>query len=419
MPQFLEAILGANDFLVPFFLGALVGWIAEFLLDWNWWGRRQKRFGDRIALLEGDLEKERSIRAGMQQSVDNADQRARQLEDDLEDARHSIGTRDAELDEMRGQVESSDIHMRQSSATEQANDTLRERLDSAETRIRTLEQEKEQLQAHLDRQQSDADVSVANYNALQATLADRENQIGLLTNERDTMRNQLADNEEKMAGFTTMGSGDYTDSGEVVELRTQLNDAESEIARLRDQLTNAPQQTTDIDLKSRLDAAENDLLNEHNKVVAAEVKLQNMADKLTDERMRSEGLNRRVVDLEAQLGSRSKPSTGTVATAGAAALGGTAAGRVVRNEPKPKPKPEPKAKSTPKPKTSAKPDDLTKINGIGKVFAKRLNQAGVMSFHQLAALDGEEIKKLVQAQEWQAVDADAWIAEASKFAGEA
>lgn len=41
----------------------------------------------------------------------------------------------------------------------------------------------------------------------------------------------------------------------------------------------------------------------------------------------------------------------------------------------------------------ANPDDLTKIKGIGPVIAKRLNQAGIYTFEQLADLTLDEFEE--------------------------
>jgi predicted flap endonuclease-1-like 5' DNA nuclease len=58
------------------------------------------------------------------------------------------------------------------------------------------------------------------------------------------------------------------------------------------------------------------------------------------------------------------------------------------------------------------PDDLVDINGIGPVFAKRLNEAGITTFAQLAALTPEKAREITGVKEWQPNDPAAWIAEA-------
>jgi predicted flap endonuclease-1-like 5' DNA nuclease len=61
-------------------------------------------------------------------------------------------------------------------------------------------------------------------------------------------------------------------------------------------------------------------------------------------------------------------------------------------------------------------DRLQQINGIGQVFAKRLNDAGIYTFAQLSELSIERLREIIQPQEWQAVDFASWIAQARTLA---
>ena len=62
-------------------------------------------------------------------------------------------------------------------------------------------------------------------------------------------------------------------------------------------------------------------------------------------------------------------------------------------------------------------DRLQKIHGIGDVFTRRFNEAGVYSFAQLAALTPEQARDIIKPEEWQAIEPEVWIAEARQFAG--
>ena len=61
-------------------------------------------------------------------------------------------------------------------------------------------------------------------------------------------------------------------------------------------------------------------------------------------------------------------------------------------------------------------DDLTKVNGIGPAFAKRLNAANISTFAQLAAQSPEKIHEIIKPQSWQKIEPEAWVAEAKTFA---
>lgn len=63
-------------------------------------------------------------------------------------------------------------------------------------------------------------------------------------------------------------------------------------------------------------------------------------------------------------------------------------------------------------------DDLTHINGIGATYAKRLREAGIKTFAQLAARDVAELRQIAQIKEWQVADPADWIAEAEALINE-
>jgi len=62
-----------------------------------------------------------------------------------------------------------------------------------------------------------------------------------------------------------------------------------------------------------------------------------------------------------------------------------------------------------------KADQLEDINGIGPVFARRLNEAGIHTFVDLAAQSPERIKEIISPKNWQAIDPESWIAQAGQL----
>jgi predicted flap endonuclease-1-like 5' DNA nuclease len=56
-------------------------------------------------------------------------------------------------------------------------------------------------------------------------------------------------------------------------------------------------------------------------------------------------------------------------------------------------------------------DDLTTISGIGPTFARRLNEAGVSTYGQLASLSPQEVVTITHVAEWQGDPVD-WISQA-------
>lgn len=60
-------------------------------------------------------------------------------------------------------------------------------------------------------------------------------------------------------------------------------------------------------------------------------------------------------------------------------------------------------------------DKLEDIKGIGPVFARRLNNAGIKTFEELVKVPTGELEKIVEAKTWQDINPEQWIWEAKQF----
>jgi len=61
-------------------------------------------------------------------------------------------------------------------------------------------------------------------------------------------------------------------------------------------------------------------------------------------------------------------------------------------------------------------DYLQEIAGIGQVFARRLNDAGIYTFAQVSESSVERLREIIQPQEWQSVEFASWITQARALA---
>lgn len=59
-------------------------------------------------------------------------------------------------------------------------------------------------------------------------------------------------------------------------------------------------------------------------------------------------------------------------------------------------------------------DDLTQIQGVGAVFARRLKEAGINTFAQLAAQTPAQLEAICQAPAWRKPDYQSWIYQAQQ-----
>jgi predicted flap endonuclease-1-like 5' DNA nuclease len=58
-------------------------------------------------------------------------------------------------------------------------------------------------------------------------------------------------------------------------------------------------------------------------------------------------------------------------------------------------------------------DRLEEIRGIGPATARRLNEAGIYTYHQLGQLTSEDLQDITGATRWNPIE---WITEARKLA---
>ncbi|MEM7113285.1 MAG: helix-hairpin-helix domain-containing protein [Chloroflexota bacterium] len=61
-------------------------------------------------------------------------------------------------------------------------------------------------------------------------------------------------------------------------------------------------------------------------------------------------------------------------------------------------------------------DRLEKLNGVGKVYAQKLNDAGIFTFGQVAQETADRLREIISPESWQTIEPDAWIAEAAQMA---
>jgi len=61
-------------------------------------------------------------------------------------------------------------------------------------------------------------------------------------------------------------------------------------------------------------------------------------------------------------------------------------------------------------------DRLQDVEGIGQVYLRKLNDAGIYTFAELAEVSIDRLTEIINPQEWQSLDFDGWIRQARTFA---
>lgn len=74
------------------------------------------------------------------------------------------------------------------------------------------------------------------------------------------------------------------------------------------------------------------------------------------------------------------------------------------------------AKTTPDAPPPPKPDDLTKIKGIGPKIKQVLNEQGILTFEQLAETEVRALQQLMEEQQWHMATFETWPAQARELA---
>lgn len=61
-------------------------------------------------------------------------------------------------------------------------------------------------------------------------------------------------------------------------------------------------------------------------------------------------------------------------------------------------------------------DQLQNIDGVGPVYARKLNDAGIYTYTQVANTPIEQLAEIIKPQDWQTVEFDEWVRQARVLA---
>jgi predicted flap endonuclease-1-like 5' DNA nuclease len=399
----------------------LIAWLIEWVIDWLYWRSKLKsltsewqatttvkeRLQDEVLALQGDLQQREAdldaIRASL--ATTNAELvtlRERELDlsnshaalaADLDQTRSAFDDTQAQLagafgENERLRNELSGVYLlAQDRDTELT--TLRGQFVDAQSQLDGVHGENERLRSelssiHLLVQDGDAELnavrgqSAETHAQLDGSFGENERLRGelsgvyILAQDRDAelnaVRGQSAETQAQLNGALGENerlrgelSGVYTlvqdRDTELIDVRGQLAGALDENERLRGEFTRAVQQTQ---------AREADVINLQ---TAFTSDLERLRAELAATKKENQDLYDRLAKLEAELEQATHVS-----------------------------------------------DPFFKIKGIGPVYQRRLRESGVFTFSELAQLSVERLHEIIQPEDWQQLDFDNWLHEASIFA---
>ena len=347
--------------------------------------------GDRLNALDAQHRQTLSAQAA-------AEQRSGELTTQLEDLRRQLkeGQTNAEaILNARAELEQERDALRaQIGALEEKASSEATGRASIEQRLLALEQERDALRAQIE-----ASESRLSSEATARTAADQ--QADNLRSELDRLRLEIGGLHNRVTMIPTLennvSSWEQRYQNEV-QLRTQLDGAvrerDTEISSLREKIATleAEHSTRQSQLELFSPQTRADNLEDINGIGKVFARKLNAAGVLTFKDLARMPVERIREIIQPKAWQKIEPEAWVVE---AAALAGGAIQAPV---------------------APARVDNLEDINGIGAIFAARLNAAGIVSFEQLAATSPEHIRDIIQPEEWQKIEPEAWVSEAAEFA---
>jgi predicted flap endonuclease-1-like 5' DNA nuclease len=432
--------MGGLEWVCPLLLGALLGWLAHWLLDWlftNQWRTNVKAnhatMTGQIQGLTGDLGTARSrldernvafasleretvdlrARAGMVSGLETEIGTLKGRVGELEPLQGKLSTLEGELSTWRGKYDAVQGFEAKYASSQTELDGLRGRisaLEPLEAKVSGLEKD---LSAAKSEAEAARNASKKELNDWSLKFSDAEGaqlklkesldhsvrEIGDVRRELDAAHKDLADARVVLDGVAAEREKYKGLDGDLEQSRSRLGDLEREL-----QEAQASVSARDSELAALRKQHDDHMQTHTNEIQGLRSninELQPLRGQLegaqSEHRESTAKLEARIRELEGQLdvipGLRSE----------AGKVGGleTEIARLqaemnrVRSE---------------------KRDDLTKISGIGAVFAKRLNESGIHTFKQLHDTNDAHILEIIKPEDWQKIEPGEWREDAGIFA---
>jgi predicted flap endonuclease-1-like 5' DNA nuclease/predicted nucleic acid-binding Zn-ribbon protein len=423
-------------------LGLLFGWLSHALLDW-FLGLRgaHNRFQGSLSDAESERDRLRVDLGGVQRQLADRQGADASLEREVTELRARLGEFDANVAELAGlrlklagfdglsaRVPSLETEL--SEATRKVGD-LEAQLETSDTersslksRLGGLEHELGDLRASREHELADLRKRAHDAEAAQARLPELETLVA-------SMQAKLGDAQGLAARFETR-------EAELLSLQTRLSNAEAAEARsheLERQLIDLRNRFESVEgerdwVKQELSVREADLFELAGKLNAAEGfrarAMQLEADlmarnrepaKLESASVHSAELEKKLEDVQRKLSdAESSISRLGVLESQHVALRQQIAELTLFRDRAVGLEHELEKLRADLIEARKVPDDLTRVDGIGAVFAKRLNLAGITRFSQLAQTPPDALHEIIKPEDWQKIEFEHWTEDAAILA---
>jgi predicted flap endonuclease-1-like 5' DNA nuclease/predicted nucleic acid-binding Zn-ribbon protein len=426
--------------LCPLLLGALLGWLAHWLLDWlftNQWRTNVKAnhatMTGQIQGLTGDLGTSRArldernvafasleretvdlrARAGMVSGLETEIGTLRGRVGELEPLQGKLSGLEGDLNALRGKYDAAQGFEAKYNSANGELDGLRLRigkLEPLEAKVSGLEKD---LGAARSEAESARNASKKELNDWSLKFSDAEGaqlklkesldhsvrEIGDVRRELDAAHKDLADARVVLDGVAAEREKYKGLDGDLEHSRSRLGDLERELQEAR-----ASVSARDSELEA-LRKQHSDHNQHHENELQG---LRSNINELQPLRGQLEGAHNEHRESSAKLEARIRELEGqTDVIPGLRIEAGKVGGLEAEIA---------RLQAEMDRVRSEKRDDLTKISGIGAVFAKRLNESGIHTFKQLHDTNDTHILEIIKPEDWQKIEPGEWREDSGIFA---
>ncbi len=306
-----------------------------------------------------------------------------------DDLKQEMDSKGVEIAKYRAEMQTKDSHI----------GVIEGRLSEANDRLHDTIQK---LQEHADAQQQMLD--------LEQVMAAKDDHIQRLENNLRELEDEITSHRTAMKELQDAKSKIEAEANSQGSLRSEIEDQEREIATLRQSLMHAKSEVN-TDWEERLNKAhfEADTLRKDVQSLreVSSSKDQAIADALAkvshlESQLAFRPSSEELVSLKKTIGEKDSQIQDLMS-------------KILELE---KAEAQAPVVSRPVIPTSQR-DPLIKINGIGHLYERKLWEAGILRFGDLSRLNADQIFEIIQPAEWQRIEPEKWIAEASQMSQEA
>ena len=356
---------------------------------------------------------------------------------DLATAHGEIGQRDAQIQELTDRIQNLEARAAETPSSSPEIDDLKAQLSQRTeevTRQMSLVESSRIRIAELETALKNNLTEVSRYRDRSHPVVDLQEQILTLEQESAAKDDRIQDLENRLRNVRTDLSGTGNVHDELAASKSRANNAETAVERLQAALED--QEREIALLRSQLNKVHSDQgheleaelksLREQAKALEADVVSLKLVSASKDQAIAES--KAALHDYEKQLAFQPSQDE-LLRVQEELALSNAEVSRLTALlEQSQQPAPPKEATPVPevvkpriasKPVTSSPKDPLIRITGIGHLYERKLWEAGILTFDDLAASDPQSLYEIIQPAEWQRIDPDQWISEAREMATEA